>query len=171
MKKFKFFLLAAAGCFVLACDDTEGDDNSRSEVAGTYNLTAFNAPMSVDFDADGTSSSNLLNESDCFDNSKLVLNADGTFTLTDNAVTINGTTASCGSQTTTGIWGRSGNTLTTGSGPGNGVMTNYMYVSESGSSSATITRTIADGNYPSLNGSGDPQWSVGTVNMVYTKGN
>ena len=169
MKNLKFFLLAMAGCCALACD-SDDDSNNNSDVAGTYNLTAFNAPMSVDFDGNGTSSSNIMNESNCYANSKLVLNSDGSYTLTDNSVNISGTTSNCGSQTTTGTWSRSGNTFTMNSGVGtNIVTTNYNYVKASGTNGATMTRTTTNGMYPSLNASGNPQWSIGTTNMVYTR--
>ncbi len=57
-------------------------------IVGTYRLTAFNTSVPTDLNGDGTNSSNQMNEVPCFDNSLLILNANGTYTADSRGVEI-----------------------------------------------------------------------------------
>ncbi len=167
MKKLKFVLLAVAGCFALACDDDR--ETGNRDITGTYDLTAFNTPMAIDYDGDGISSTNMINESRCYDDARITINRDGTYFLEDAYVGINGATTFCDLRIIKGTWTRSGNSLTTTSDLADDiVVTNYVFTTENGMSKNTMT-AISNANYPSRNGSGNPQSSFGSVNVVYTK--
>ncbi|WP_452220687.1 hypothetical protein [Lacinutrix salivirga] len=60
------------------CNDEEPDDNV--EVVGTWLLTAWNGEEGADLNNDGTSSTNFLDEMDCYNNETFVFNADNTGT-------------------------------------------------------------------------------------------
>ncbi len=170
MKKLQILMMAMAGCFVVGCDDTENEDKTNYDVVGTYNLSAFNAPTAQDFDGNGTRSANLLEESSCYNNSRMTVNSSNTYTLVDNYVDVTGDTSSCATKITSGSWSRSGNTFTTMSGNGsNMVINNYTFTPAGNSNSATMSRNVSNAYYPSINtSSGKPQSSSGDVNMVYT---
>lgn len=175
MKKINSFMLAVAGCFALAScsSDDNGGGNPNATVAGTYNMTSWNSPNAIDFDNDGTSSANMMDESTCYDNSKMVLHQDGTYTMAYNFIGITGTTASCAPvENTSGTWVRSGNTITTTSMV-NGVATDtdYSFAVGSGTNGNTMTRYMTNAQYPTLNESGGAVWSTGNVNMVFSKSN
>lgn len=168
MKKIKIALLAVAGCFALACDDDRDTDNR--DITGTYDLTAFNTPAPVDYDGDGTSSANMLDESDCYDDSRITINRDGTYILEDNFIGIHGTTSFCDSRITKGTWSRSGNMLTTTSDlAGDIVVRNYTFTTGMGMSANTMTMDMSNADIPGRNVSGNPQSSLGPVSVVYTK--
>lgn len=167
MKKFKFVLLAAAGCFVLACDDDR--DTGNRDITGTYDLTAFNTPIPVDYDGDGISSTNMVDETSCYNDSRITINRDGTYILEEGSVRIQGTTSFCDLRITKGTWTRSGNALTTTSDLADDiVVTNYAFTTENGISKNTMT-SISNANYPGRNASGNPQSSFGTVDVIYTR--
>ena len=84
MKKFIFKTLAlTALVLVSACSGSDDDNNSSVELEGTWKLTAWNIGESVDLNNDGTASSNLLDEMDCYNNETIV------FSSTDIATIIN----------------------------------------------------------------------------------
>lgn len=166
-------MLAAAGWLALAlgtsCNNDDDNENNNDNMAGTYRLSSWNMPVAVDFDNNGTSSTNMMNESNCYNNSVMTVNNDGTYTMTYNSVGINGNTSSCQSQTTTGTWTRNGNTFTTSSGSGS-AMTNTDYSFSSAGNNQTITRYMTGAQYPSINSTtGDPMYSTGNVKMVFTR--
>ncbi|MGQ2981939.1 lipocalin family protein [Flavobacterium sp.] len=165
MRNLKMLMLAAAGCCALVSCSDDDSENANAGIAGTYRLTAWNAPVAVDFNDDGTANVNLMNETSCYNNSDLILHRDGTYDMTYNYVNIDGT-VSCGSETTTGTWTRTGNTVTTThlSG-GQNVTADFNYAS---GNQRTLTRTVSNWNYPSIDGN-DQVYAVGSVNMVLTK--
>ncbi|AWI25810.1 lipocalin family protein [Flavobacterium pallidum] len=168
MKKMKFVLLAAAGCLVLACDDERTTGNH--DITGTYNLTAFNAPRAVDYDEDGVSSINLMEESRCFDDSRITINRDGTYILEENFISIQGTISFCDARVTKGTWTRSENSLTTTSDLDNDIVVNhYVFKTGNGMSGNTMTMITPNTSFPVRDGSGNPQSSSGTVGVTYTE--
>jgi hypothetical protein len=172
--KNRFFMLAAAGTLALAmgaisCDNDDDNDNNNEDLTGTYRLSSWNSPVAVDFDNNGTSSANMMTESSCFDNSTMTINNNGTYTMTYNDVGINSAVSSCRTETTTGTWARSGNTFTTTSGTGSSAIDTDYSFSSSGAS-PTMTRFMTGAQYPSINTTtGDPEYTTGNVNMVFTR--
>lgn len=163
-------MLAAAGCFATSCSDDDGDNNQSADFVGSYKMTAYNGPSSVDFDGDGTSSINFMDESDCWNNSTMTLNANGTYTMSSNGMNIDSGTSSCSSSATAtnGTWTRTGSTITTTqTSTGTGVGSSRSWAWSSGAH--TLTNAQSNAQYPSFNsGTGLYSWSTGSVNSTYT---
>src|SRR5690606_20300142 len=125
--------------------------------------TSWNGPVARDFNNDGTSSTNFMIESDCFDNSTIVINQNGTYTMTYNEMALDGTAWGCANtQTTTGTWTRNGNTFTTTSVSGGmETDTDFTFSQNNG----TLTRSMTNVQYPSFNATtGDAEFAMGNVN-------
>ena len=85
-----------------------------TNVVGTYILTQFNTTPATDLNLDGTPSVNQLQETICFNNSLLKLNADNTFVINSKGVDINITnnTITCSTDPDElGTWSLTGNQL------------------------------------------------------------
>lgn len=161
-------MLLAAGCFATACSDDD-NGNDTADFVGTYDMTEFNGPNAVDFDGDGDSSDNFLDESACYDNSTLRINSDGTYTMSSNGMNITNGLSTCFTTpvATSGTWERSGSVITTtqtSAGFGNGTTSSWAW----SSSNETLTNAQANGQYPSYNAdTGLYSWSSGSVSTVY----
>jgi hypothetical protein len=84
-------------------------------VAGTYILTAFNTTPPTDLNLDGTASVNQLQETICFNNSLLTLNANNTFVANSKGVDIDlpTNTLTCFTDPDeSGTWSINGNQVT-----------------------------------------------------------
>jgi hypothetical protein len=163
-------MLAVAVCLTFAsCSDDEDNNtvgNSNSDLVGTYRLTSWNAPMAVDFDGDGVSNTNMMNESSCYNNSVMRVNKDNTYTMTYNYVGIDGE-VSCETETTNGTWTRSGNSFTTSNmANGQNMNTNYAFGS---TNQTTLTRNMSNWNYPSIDTDGNQAYASGNVTSIMTR--
>lgn len=165
-------MLAVVGSLSLgACssdDDNNANVNPNADLVGTYKMTAWNAPMSLDFNGDGTSNTNMMNESTCYNNSEMIIENDGSYTMTYNYVNIDGSgNVSCQTETTFGTWTRNGNSFTTThlSG-GQNMDVNYNFAA---GNSTTLTRNMTNWNYPMLDIDGNAAWGNGNVNLVMTR--
>ena len=92
-------------------------DNSGTDLVGTYLMTAYNTSIPTDLDLDGKTSTNQMDETSCFDNSMLILNADHSFTADLKGVQIvfDGVNKSMNCfavPDVTGTWKLSGNKIT-----------------------------------------------------------
>ena len=69
MKKIFLNLFILSGLLLAtACSSDSDDNDNNAELEGTWRLTAWNVGESYDLNNDGTSSSNLLDEIDCYNN-------------------------------------------------------------------------------------------------------
>jgi len=172
MKNVKFLMMVMAGCLAFSSCDNDDDNNNSNTTgyAGTYNMTAWNAPVAMDFDGNGTTSTNFMTETNCYNNSKIILNSNGTYTMTYNALGITGTTAGCAaSQATSGTWTRSGNNIvTTSTTGGSSTSATYSFANGSASNGATLTRSMTNAQYPTISGN-NATWANGNVNMTFTR--
>ena len=99
------FALTAFG-FASCSDDDSDSVNDDNQIAGTYNLVEVNTSEDTDFNMDGTSNENQALESDCYDDGRIVLNADGTLTYYHEYILVdesNGT-STCASADYAGTW-------------------------------------------------------------------
>jgi hypothetical protein len=139
-------------------------------IAGTYLLTAFNTSVPTDINNDGTSSTNQLNETTCFDDMLLVLNANNTFTANSKGIEIvfNGTVEEVGcfsDPNVTGTWVLNSNTLSlTYTDVGVEYTDDYIV------NGNTISATAADGEIVGTEtGTGAPVYLTSDITIVYTK--
>jgi hypothetical protein len=72
-------------------DTTTVTPPPTTSVAGTYLLTGFNTSVPTDLNMDGTPSVNQMNETNCLNNSLLILNANNTYTANSKGVDIDAT--------------------------------------------------------------------------------
>lgn len=139
-------------------------------IAGTYLLTAFNSSVPTDINNDGVSSTNQLNETTCFDNMLLTLNANNTFTASSKGIEIvfNGTIdeVSCFTDPNfTGTWSLSGNTLSL-----TYLDEGVSYTDDYTVNGNTISASIASGEVVGTEtGSGTPVYLTSNLTFIYTK--
>lgn len=146
------------------------DQNNPIPVTGTYVMTAFNTSVPVDLNNDGVSNNNHMLETNCYNNSFLVLNNNNTFTATGKGVEIetdsatNTTTIACYDDgVTAGTWTLSGNN----------VSFNYVFDGETFSdtfvrSGNTLTYTIQGGEVVGT-ANGQPVYLTTNIEIIYTK--
>jgi hypothetical protein len=176
MKNFRLLMIAVAGCLAFtSCSDDDNDTNmnngnQNADLTGTYRMTSWNAPMGADFNGDGVSGTNMMTESNCYNNSMMTVNNDGTYTMTYNTMNINSGTSSCGTETTAGTWTRNGNAFATSHMSGGQSMnTNYNFASGTGMGGTTLSRSMNNVQYPSMDMDGNMMYGTGNVNMVMTR--
>lgn len=152
-------LFSMAGCSICdPSDNSNGQSNAR--FAGTYKLTAWNAPVPVDMNQDGSASRNLMTESQCYHPSKIILDADRNYVRHEHYPQME--SASCGETISTGVWTAYGNTLKLL--PSDGGEEMYAY----GEVNKNLTRSVTNYSYPVIN-DGITGSAYGDVNMVFTK--
>jgi hypothetical protein len=106
MKFYRFTLIFALAILSFACSKEDGSDTNSSfktsnfeasinpdDLVGEWNLSAMNADTSVDLNKDGTGDKNLLNESPCFNDMKIIFSQDKTFSTTNARLDFNGGTS------------------------------------------------------------------------------
>lgn len=144
------------------CDDSPVVVNPNQDIIATFKLTAFNVPEAVDIDQNGQLSSNLMQESDCYDPSFLTFNSDGTYRLRNNQLVVVGSDTDCQSRTTTGNWTRNGNVIT--ATPHSGDPIQFTFSEEA----QTMSR-ILQTDYPRIDHeTGDPETAQGDVTTIFT---
>jgi hypothetical protein len=75
----KIFLLAVS-CFAILSCSSDDEGTSSASLVGTWKVTSFTTGVGVDFNNDGTASTNFLTESGCYDNSNLIFAANNVAT-------------------------------------------------------------------------------------------
>jgi len=139
---------------------------SGSAITGTYILTAFNTSVPTDLNNDGTASINQMSETNCFNNSLLTLNTNGTFTADTKGIEIdlNTTQLACFEDPDiNGNWTIQGNTL-------------RLYYTEGGVPNIdeftvvgnTLVMVIEDGSIVGSTG-GNPIYLNSDITFIYTK--
>ncbi len=167
--KIKFLSLIALAAIAFSCSDDDDSSSNSTNHAGTYFLTAFTIAEPQDLNGDGTSSSNILNETDCFEGGFIQLNSDNTFTASSEGMDITLTNegvevVECYDDGNfSGTWSASGNQITmTYSSDGD------MYTDTFNISNNSITYTVEDGEVVGMSG-GNPVYITTDISIVYTK--
>ncbi|WP_294822896.1 hypothetical protein [uncultured Flavobacterium sp.] len=177
MKKINLMActLILAGLGFTACSDDDNDSNSESRIEGTYHLREVNTAEATDFDEDGDSNIDQTKESDCYDNGKITLRSDNTFTYVATAILVNeddGTDGCASNVTYTGTW-----EIVEGSGTTALIAITYE---DENNDDVTLTLTKqgdeliwADNNifsaYPDRNDAGAAVYTQGSITYVYEK--
>lgn len=163
MKTLNLLLLGAAGCFFLSCSDDDSDSTNTKSHAGIYALTSVQLAGSVDFNQDGVTSSNLMSETECYNNSTITLKDDKTYVAQYNYVKI-GTDVTCDSEISSGTWEVQGTQL---------LLTNTMMTPELTTTVTlqdnTIINILPNSPYPDRDTDGVAVYSSGLVTLNYTK--
>lgn len=174
MKKMKFlFGMLAIGALLTSCnsdDDNTVPVDTSNQIEGSYKLIEFRTPNNTDINKDGVAHPNQMNETGCYNDSKVTLNADNTFSYEYRAVTVADGIASCSSATFNGTWritGTSGSTINIRATYQNGENdTMTLDLEKTGN---VISQTSFLAKYPDLNNSNVLVYSYGTVVLVFVK--
>ncbi len=171
MKKISLSVMSLiAGVMMVSCSSDDNNDNNSNRIEGTYTLREFNTPQETDLNDDGTSNTNQMNETTCYNNSKIDLRADQTFTYDVKQILINNEGASsCTEYSVTGIWEASGS--------GNNAVLTLDYDNPNGDSETLVLNK--EGNelstssiltqYPNGNQNDGYFYSTGTVEWVFRR--
>lgn len=154
MKKINLLLcsLAVAGLGFTSCsDDDDNTVNDDTKIEGTYHLDEVNTASTTDFDMDGDSHMDQMEESTCYNGGKVVLDSDGSFEYVITGILVADGDAGCAEvQTKTGVY-----TVAPASNPSNALIT--LTYTEDGQ---TVTRQFTK--------IGDElSWSDDTILSVY----
>lgn len=146
MKNLKLCMLAAAGCLAItscSSDDDNGNNNVSDDLTGTYELTAATTSQAQDYDGDGDTSTNLVTEGSCYNDSWISFHEDGTYDESYSYSTMadGGLTLECHTEVSSGTFTRDGNNITTTRTSGSGSL-NASYTFNT--SSRTLTRNAGN---------------------------
>lgn len=74
MKKL-FFAAALIGLTLISCSDDDSNPTTvNASIDGTWKLTGFTLDNSIDLNGDGVASTDMVNETECYNDSELVFN-------------------------------------------------------------------------------------------------
>ncbi|HEX8564000.1 MAG TPA: lipocalin family protein [Flavobacterium sp.] len=168
--KIKLLPFVAFAALLFSCSDDD-DSNTVSNPEGLYRMTAFNiSEEPSDLDGDGDASTNIMNETHCFDNSTVQINEDHTFTANSEGLEIqidsegNPSEFACYDDgAISGTWSLSGNEITfTFLSDGSGDTFTYDIDADS------LSYFIPDGTAFGTVG-GNPAYITSDIEIVYTK--
>ena len=168
MKTLRPFLIMTTACLgVWACSD---DDNNNTETpdlnpVGTFNLVAVNITEEVDYNMNGTASSDLMLESGCYSGSFIQINEDGTFTSLYNHVDIISETG-CNSEEGFGTWTSAGDVVTLLDESMTEPLEKMYTISENEN---TITTVMPNAPYPDRDEEGNAIYTEGAVTLIFQK--
>lgn len=150
-------------------DDSNIDVSGAAKLIGNFDLTSFVVATAQDLDHNGSGSTNLVTESNCYGASNITFNQNGTYSE-ESSTSILGTgglTLTCNTETKTGTYTRNGNTVITRQGSGNAtVNTSYTL----NTTTNTLTRTDNNGQYVGFSSITSLFSNLnGAVNYTYSK--
>jgi hypothetical protein len=151
-------------------DDDNIDADAMAALTGNFDLSSYIVGTAQDLNHDGSGSTNLMTESNCYSASNITLHSDGTYDETSSGTIITGSglDIDCDAEIeTTGTWTRNGDMVTTRHASGNtNVSTQYMF----NASSHTLSRSDATAEYPTFNTATSLFANLtGNVDYTYTK--
>ncbi|MEZ4857604.1 MAG: hypothetical protein R2781_02215 [Flavobacteriaceae bacterium] len=171
MKKIAFTLLIAT--LLISCKkDDDGD--SGTSIEGTWKLTAFTTETGFDFNNDGTASTNLLAETNCYQNETLEFSSNGSGTATTRSyadITLDFVagstteyeyTVNCIQETETSSfnWAQNGSNMVI-------TATDFSYTGTI--SGATLTIIIPSGFVVEVEDGNGTAFTTEDITIVYTK--
>lgn len=152
-----------------ATDNDDDNMNVNADLLGDFSLTSFIVGAAQDLDNDGDNSTNLMTETNCYMESGIRFNSDGTYEehFAASIVSITGLSLECEAENTTGTWTRDGDTVTTTQTSGSvDITTEYAFDAET----HQLTRTEEDGEFPSFTVVGSLFAMVtGDIELTYSK--
>ena len=173
----KLFTLIAAAILTMSCG-SDDDAQTNASVNGTWKLTAFELEEAVDFNDDGTASTDLIAETGCYNNSTIVFNDNNgiaTFSIQELDIEINlvvGTentyeyTINCDpAMAEVATYTVNGNNVTVTFDYGDGETEDTVFVR----SGNTLTVTIPEIVYVPEENSGDVSYTFLGATLQFTK--
>jgi hypothetical protein len=129
----KLLLLVATTVLFVACSKSDDDNTPQNAtIDGTWKLTAFTTNSACDFNNDGVLTTNFMNETGCYNNSKIVFSGSNIVTSYLQELDVqfdivvgstNGylSTIDCQANPVpeSSTWTQNGNTVTLGTSPDN----------------------------------------------------
>jgi len=168
MKNLRILAMAALAITLGSCSSDDNSDNNSGSIEGTYELREFNTSAATDFNQDGTSSTNQMSETNCYNDSQLTFRSDNTFTYEIAYLSVNAdASSSCTSYEVDGTWSATNNTLTATyeNLEGDDVVVNFARTDDG----RTLTETRTLTNYPDRNSDGGAVTRLGSVQLVFKK--
>lgn len=168
-----YFFVLLITILTISCEneplDPAIDVSGNAGAVGTYFMTAFNSSIPTDLNQDGTSSTNQLSETSCFDGSFIILNSDNTFMANSKGVDINvqgtSSTIECyEDEDVSGTWNLVGNQLSL-----TFIEQNTSYTEVFVWENNTIKLVIEDGEVVGTSSNGVPVFLTSNLEIVYTK--
>ncbi|MFN2260998.1 MAG: DUF5004 domain-containing protein [Psychroflexus sp.] len=145
-----FLSLLSISFLLLSCsdDDDQVQTLSENDLQGSWTLVEMNASSGVDLNNDGTSNTDITNETDCFDNMTVDFQAENNFMLDYPGLDfdqVDGETVlNCNDNNTTGSYSLNGSTLSITTEIENTVETDDFQVNLNGNQlSFTVTNAQA----------------------------
>lgn len=166
--KLRFLTLAALSAVLFSCS-SDDDNNNVSNPEGLYVVSAFTIDAPQDLNGDGVASTNILNETHCFDGGFIQLNSNNTFTASSEGMEITLTDegveeVSCSDDGNfSGTWSASGNHITMTYSDGGDEYSDTFDINNN-----AITYSIQDGEVVGMAG-GNPVYVTTDISLVYTK--
>ncbi len=148
MKSFLSLLMCSVLLISCSDDDDQVQTLSENDLEGNWTLIEMNASSGVDLNNDGTSNTDITNETDCFDNMTVNFQSDSNFMLDYPGLDfddVNGETVlNCEDKNTSGSYSLNGGTLSITTEIENNVETDDFQVNLSGNQlSFTVTNAQA----------------------------
>lgn len=168
MKKIILSLCVIAALLV-SCDDNAKSTTNTQSITGNYVLTSLVADVAVDLDQDGTSDSQLMNETTCFDNVAINFDANGNFTTTVSEVGFDANNVlTCSTIVTSGTYTFANSVLTITTPINGGSVTESKAVILT-ATTLEIGATDAEVAQYFTNSPGTPASAITQIDAVYTK--
>ncbi|WP_296147399.1 lipocalin family protein [uncultured Flavobacterium sp.] len=168
MKNLRILAMAALAITLGSCSSDDNSDNNSGSIEGTYELREFNTSTATDFNRDGTSSTNQMSETECYNDAQLTFRSDNTFTYEIAYLSVNSDASStCTSYEVDGTWTATNNTLTATyeNLEGDDVVVNFARTDDG----RTLTENRVLTNYPDRNADGVAINRLGNVQLVFKK--
>ncbi len=168
-----FGLLFLALAFT-ACSSDDDSSNATVSLEGTWKMTAFNTENAYDLNNDGTASTSVMEETNCYQNETMVFNADGSGTINNTSYAdieltlVAGTTdeyeynVTCVSEndSTPFVYVQNGNEIT---------LTLAGFTETATLSGNTLTYVIEEGFFVEVDNNGTTVTVAEDITFVFTK--
>jgi hypothetical protein len=175
MKKIRLLAgaLFVAGLSFTSCSDDDDSPNATT-IEGTYELEEVNTAEPTDFDMNGDSHIDQTEESNCYDQGRITINSDNTFTYVATSILIDEGTGQAGCATPvtlSGTW--------EAEGTGTDAVLQLNYEDQNGDATVTFvtkqgTRLVWEDDtiisvYPDRNDQGGAIYTQGSITYIFEK--
>lgn len=168
MKKIMLIMCVVAATLV-SCDDNAKSTSNTQSIAGNYVLTSLVSDVAVDLDQDGTSDTQLMNETTCFDTVAISFDANGNFTTTVSEVGFDANNVlTCSTIVTTGTYTFANSVLTITTAVNGGSVTESKAVLLT-ATTLEIGATDTEVAQYFTNSPGTPASAITQIDAIYTK--